>query len=211
LIYQILHLYSSSGFQTYHDRAYYYDGKNQDSTIPSFSDKTDTNTTVDTIQHEDILDTASKPIRTTYYKRWCNREDHLFLPGEIFQNQGFLYASHLHHPKAYGVNTPPSYGYNSCGRFFHCNKLIILQELRHRPENIWIDKPSQRYLETTDRNRRRCYNCEDVYGPKGRHQYQPGYNCKTVFPFKKRRNVVNHCVGHIQFGDLTFIQSSYTN
>jgi hypothetical protein len=58
--------------------------KNQDSTIPSFSDKTDSNTTVDTIQHEDILDTASKPIRTTYYKWWCNREDHLFLTGEVF-------------------------------------------------------------------------------------------------------------------------------
>jgi hypothetical protein len=73
--------------------------KNQDSTIPSFSDKMDSNTTVDTIQREDILDTASKPIRTTYYKRWCNHEDHLFLPGEVFQNQGLLYASHLHHTK----------------------------------------------------------------------------------------------------------------
>jgi hypothetical protein len=75
--------------------------KNQDSTIPSFSDKMDTNTTVYTIQHGDILDTAPKPIRTTYYKRWCNHEDHLFLPREIFQNQGFLYASHVHRPKAY--------------------------------------------------------------------------------------------------------------
>jgi hypothetical protein len=67
---------------------------------PSFSDKTDTDTTVDTIQREDILDTASKPICTTYYKQWCNREDHLFLPGKIFRQQGLLYASHLHHPKA---------------------------------------------------------------------------------------------------------------
>jgi hypothetical protein len=93
----------------------------------------------------------------------------------------------------------------------NCNKLIILQALRHRPENIWIDKPSQRYLETIDQYRRHCYNCDDVYGPKGRHKYQPGYNCKTILPFKKRSNVVNNRVGHIQLGDLTFIQSSYTD
>jgi hypothetical protein len=48
-----------------------------------------------------------------------------------------------------------------------------------------------------------------VYGPKGRHQYNPGYNCKTILPFKKNSNIVNHRVGSVQFGDLTFIQSSY--
>jgi hypothetical protein len=58
--------------------------KNQDSTFPSFRDRMDTDTTVDTVQREDISDTASKPIRITYYKRWCNCEDHLFLPGEVF-------------------------------------------------------------------------------------------------------------------------------
>jgi hypothetical protein len=117
----------------------------------------------------------------------------------------------LHHPKSYAVNTPSSDGYYSHGRFFHCNKLIILQSLRHHPENIWIGKLSQQYLEAIDRYRRHCYSCDDVYGPKGKHKYQPGYNCKTILPFKKRSNVVNHPVGHIQFGDITFIQSSYTD
>jgi hypothetical protein len=109
---------------------------NQDSTFPSFSDYTDSDTTVDTIQQEDILDTVSKPIRTTYYKRWNNPVKQLILPGGVFHNQGFFYVKHLHHPKAYVIDTLPNYGYISHGRFFHCNKLVILQALRNCPEKI---------------------------------------------------------------------------
>jgi hypothetical protein len=155
------------------------------------------------------LDTASKPIQTTYYKQWYNHEKQLFLPGAVFQHQGLFYAGHIHHPKAYRVDTPPDYGYISRGRFFHCNKLIILQALRHRPEYIWIDKPLQLYLEDLKINRRHCYNCNDVYRPKGKHQYQPIYNCKTIYPFKHNSNVVNHHVGYILFGDITYVKSSY--
>jgi hypothetical protein len=185
--------------------------KNKDSTIPSFSDKTDSDTTVSTIQREDILDTVSKPIQSTYYKRWKNTGEQLLLPGEVFKNQGFLYAKHIHHPKAYGVLTVPSNGSVIRGRYFPCNKLLIIKALRYKPENIWIDKPSQPYREDLERYRKHCYNCYDVYGPKGRNFYRPGYNCKTIIPFKKHSNVVNHRVGNIQFGDLTFIESSYTD
>jgi hypothetical protein len=184
--------------------------KNQDSTIPSFSDKTDTDTTVNTIQREDVLDTVSRPIRTTYYKRWKSREERSSFPGEIFQNQGILYGRHIHHPKAYGVRTT-SNGFVSRGRYNPNNyKLLIIKALRNRIENIKIDKPSQRYCEDLERYRKHCYNCDDVYGPKGRNFYRPGYNCKTIIPFKKGSNVVNHRVGNIQFGDLTFIESSFS-
>jgi hypothetical protein len=152
-----------------------------------------------------------KLIQTTYYKWWSSCEKQLLFPGGVFQHQGLFYAVHLHHPKAYRVDTPPSYGYVSCGCFFHCNKLIILQALRHCPENIWIDMPSRRYIKDLERNRRHCYNCDDVYRPKGKHQYRPGYNCKTIYPFKQNCSIVNHCVGNIQFGDLTFIESSYAD
>jgi hypothetical protein len=50
-----------------------------------------------------------------------------------------------------------------------------------------------------------------VYGPKGKHQRRQGYNCKTIYPFKHNGNVVNNHVGNIQFGDLTFIESLYTD
>jgi hypothetical protein len=50
-----------------------------------------------------------------------------------------------------------------------------------------------------------------VYGPKGKHQHQRGYNCKTIYPIKHNSNIVNHCVGNIQFDDLTFIESLYTD
>jgi hypothetical protein len=148
------------------------------------------------------------PNQLVHYKRWNNPEKQLLLPGGVFQNQGFFYAMHLHHPKAYRVDTPPDYGYVSHGCFFHCNQLII-QALRYHPENIWIDKHSQLYLEAIKRNRAHGYICDDVYGPKGSHQYQPGYNCKTILPFKKRSSIVNHCVGDIRFGDITYIESSY--
>jgi hypothetical protein len=157
------------------------------------------------------LDNISKPIRTTYYKRWKNSEKQLLLPREIFQNQGFFYAKHLHHPKAYGIHTTPSCGYVSRGRYFPCDKLFILKALWSRPENIWIDKPTQNYCKDIERNRKHCYNCDDVYGQKGGHIYQPGYNCKTITPFKKHSNVVNHRVGIIQFGYLTFIPLSFTD
>ena len=145
--------------------------KNQDSTIPSFSDKTDTDTTVDTIQREDILDTVSRPIRTTYYKRWKSSEKRLLLPGEVFKNQGFLYAKHIHHPKAYGVHTTSPLGFVSRGHYIPCYKLLIVKALRSRTENIWIDKPSQQYCEDLETYRNHCYNCDDVYGPKGRNIY----------------------------------------
>jgi hypothetical protein len=92
--------------------------KNQESFFPSFSNYTDTDSTVDTIQREDILDTASKPIQANYYEWWNNPEKQLLLPGGVFQNQCFFHAAHLHHPKAYGVNTPPDYGYVSRGHSF---------------------------------------------------------------------------------------------
>jgi hypothetical protein len=151
---------------------------------------------------------VSKPIRTTYYKWWNNPEKQLLLPGGVFHNQGLFYAKHLHHSKAYGIDATLDYGYVSHGRFFHCNKLVILRELWNHPEHIWIDKPSQLYLEAIKNNRKHCYNCNDLYGPKGRHQCNPGYNSKTILPFKKNSNVANHRVGSVQFGDLTFIQSS---
>jgi activator of 2-hydroxyglutaryl-CoA dehydratase len=81
----------------------------------------DSNTTVDTIKKEDILDTVSKPIWTTHYKRWNNPEKQLLLPGGVFYNQGFFYATYLHHPKAYRIDAPPNHCYVSRGCFFHCN------------------------------------------------------------------------------------------
>jgi hypothetical protein len=153
--------------------------KNQDSTFPSFSDRTDTDTTVDTVEREDILD----------MKRWHSHCSILNLPGGAFQHQTFLYVKHIHHPKAFRVSTPSSYGYVSHGLLHHCNKLIILQGLRSCPEDIWIDNPTQRYIENIKRNRLHCYNCNDMYGPKRKHWHRRGYNCKTLYPFKHHSNV----------------------
>jgi hypothetical protein len=37
------------------------------------------------------------------------------------------------------------------------------------------------------------------------------YNNQTIYPFKYHYNVVNHHVSSIQFGDLTYFESPYTD
>jgi hypothetical protein len=75
-------------------------------------------------------------------------------------HRSYQYTIDIPHPTtiAYGIDTPPNYGYFSHGHFIHFIKLVILQALQNHPENIWIDKPSQLYLEAIKNDRKHCYS-----------------------------------------------------
>jgi hypothetical protein len=116
------------------------ESENQDCTFPSFRDYTDSDTTVDTIQREDILDTVSNPFGQLIINGGIILKNNYYFQEEFFRVSCIPNIFIIH--KLMEFDTPPDYGCISCGRFFHCNKLVILQALRNHPENIWIDKPS---------------------------------------------------------------------
>ena len=90
--------------------------------------------------------------------------------------------------------------------------LLFARALREDPFNLWINKLTRDYAANikycqSHKSYYRHYNCP--YRPRGRHIHREGYNCATRYAIKAHSLRVNQVYGHVQFGDLTFYESSY--
>jgi hypothetical protein len=89
------------------------------------------------------------------------------------------------------------------------NTLLFARSFREYPYDLWIDKPTRKYYANIKyyKSLYYPYNCE--HRPKGRHYHREGYHCATRYAIKAHSLKVNQVFGHVQFGDLTFYESSY--